>query len=141
MNNKKGNEARYYLIVTDGDYKYRKLESRDYEHYKTQRKSIESKEGFKYWLKQDCHKGVIWWEGDEVFFKPSLEKIPEPESSYGRRLPQILMPMIRQTFPELTSSDIVGVQPMSGIVGDKFALAFSISNTVGAKEVFRPFDG
>jgi hypothetical protein len=33
------------------------------------------------------------------------------------RLPKILIPMIRRTFPELISNEIVGVQPMSGPVG------------------------
>ena len=40
------------------------------------------------------------------------------------RLPKILIPMIRRTFPELISNDIVGVQPMSGPVGLAFALRY-----------------
>jgi len=38
------------------------------------------------------------------------------------RLPKILIPMIRRTFPELITNEIVGVQPMSGPVGLAFAL-------------------
>jgi hypothetical protein len=41
------------------------------------------------------------------------------------RLPKVLIPMIRRTFPELISNDIVGVQPMSGPVGLAFALRYS----------------
>ena len=45
------------------------------------------------------------------------------------RLPKILIPMIRRTFPELISNEIVGVQPMSGPVGLAFALRYKYSNT------------
>ena len=41
------------------------------------------------------------------------------------RLPKVLIPMIRRTFPELISNDIVGVQPMSGPVGLAFALRYA----------------
>jgi hypothetical protein len=40
------------------------------------------------------------------------------------RLPKVLIPMIRRTFPELITNEIVGVQPMSGPVGLAFALRF-----------------
>jgi len=45
------------------------------------------------------------------------------------RLPKILIPMIRRTFPELISNEIVGVQPMSGPVGLAFALRYRYENT------------
>lgn len=38
------------------------------------------------------------------------------------RLPKMLIPIIRRTFPELISNEVVGVQPMSGPVGLAFAL-------------------
>lgn len=41
------------------------------------------------------------------------------------RLPKILIPMIRRTFPELISNEIVGVQPMAGPVGLAFALRYA----------------
>lgn len=58
-----------------------------------------------------------------------------PASSFGgqqgdtyasgdARLPQILIPMLRRTFPELITNKIVGVQPMSGPVGLAFAMRF-----------------
>jgi len=48
------------------------------------------------------------------------------------RLPKILIPMIRRTFPELITNEIVGVQPMSGPVGLAFALRYKYgTNTLG----------
>lgn len=52
------------------------------------------------------------------------------------RLPKILIPMIRRTFPELISNEIVGVQPMGGPVGLAFALRYAYQNeTLGADGV------
>lgn len=48
------------------------------------------------------------------------------------RLPKVLIPMIRRTFPELITNEIVGVQPMSGPVGLAFALRYRYeSNSLG----------
>ena len=48
------------------------------------------------------------------------------------RIPKILIPMIRRTFPELISNEIVGVQPMAGPVGLAFALRYRYnSDTLG----------
>jgi len=46
-------------------------------------------------------------------------------ASGDSRLPKILIPMIRRTFPELISNEIVGVQPMGGPVGLAFALRYA----------------
>ena len=45
-------------------------------------------------------------------------------ASGDSRLPKILIPMIRRTFPELITNEIVGVQPMGGPVGLAFALRY-----------------
>jgi hypothetical protein len=45
-------------------------------------------------------------------------------ASNDARLPKVLIPMIRRTFPELITNEIVGVQPMSGPVGLAFALRY-----------------
>jgi hypothetical protein len=45
------------------------------------------------------------------------------------RLPKVLIPMIRRTFPELITNEIVGVQPMSGPVGLAFALRYRYEDT------------
>jgi hypothetical protein len=42
------------------------------------------------------------------------------------RLPKILIPMIRRTFPELITNEIVGVQPMAGPVGLAFRSSLSL---------------
>ena len=45
-------------------------------------------------------------------------------ASGDARLPKILIPMIRRTFPELITNEIVGVQPMAGPVGLALALRY-----------------
>ena len=51
------------------------------------------------------------------------------------RLPKILIPMIRRTFPELITNEIVGVQPMSGPVGLAFALRYKYdTEALGASD-------
>jgi hypothetical protein len=49
-------------------------------------------------------------------------------ASNDARLPKILIPMIRRTFPELLTNELVGVQPMSGPVGLAFALRYKYSD-------------
>ena len=49
-------------------------------------------------------------------------------ASGDQRLPKVLIPMIRRTFPELISNEIVGVQPMSGPVGLAFALRYAYNS-------------
>lgn len=54
-------------------------------------------------------------------------QVPPNDDFYARgdsRLPNIVMPMIRRTFPELLANEIVGIQPMNGPVGLAFALRF-----------------
>jgi len=51
------------------------------------------------------------------------------------RLPKILIPMIRRTFPELITNEIVGVQPMAGPVGLAFALRYRYTGqTLGTND-------
>jgi hypothetical protein len=45
------------------------------------------------------------------------------------RLPKVLIPMIRRTFPELITNEIVGVQPMTGPVGLAFAMRYKYETT------------
>jgi hypothetical protein len=45
-------------------------------------------------------------------------------ASGDARLPKVLIPMIRRTFPELITNEIVGVQPMTGPVGLAFAMRY-----------------
>jgi hypothetical protein len=59
-----------------------------------------------------------------VFNPPSQIDSNDGYAGGDARLPKILIPMIRRTFPELISNEIVGVQPMSGPVGLAFALRY-----------------
>lgn len=40
------------------------------------------------------------------------------------RMPKVILPMVRRTFPELISNEVVGVQPMSTPVSIAFAMRF-----------------
>lgn len=53
------------------------------------------------------------------------------------RLPKVLIPMIRRTFPELITNEIVGVQPMTGPVG----LAFALRYKYGSEYLGKSTDG
>lgn len=59
----------------------------------------------------------------------SLAPAGDTYAAGDNRLPKILIPMIRRTFPELISNEIVGVQPMSGPVGLAFALRYKYGQT------------
>jgi len=55
---------------------------------------------------------------------PNSYSLGDTYATGDYRLPKILIPMIRRTFPELITNEIVGVQPMSGPVGLAFALRY-----------------
>jgi hypothetical protein len=65
-----------------------------------------------------------------VYNPPGTIRSNDGYATGDARLPKILIPMIRRTFPELISNEIVGVQPMSGPVGLAFALRYKY-NTAG----------
>jgi hypothetical protein len=64
-----------------------------------------------------------------VYSPPGGIRSNDGYASGDARLPKILIPMIRRTFPELISNEIVGVQPMSGPVGLAFALRYKYNTT------------
>jgi hypothetical protein len=65
-------------------------------------------------------------------FHPNTSTSSDSYAPGDARLPKVLIPMIRRTFPELITNDIVGVQPMSGPVGLAFALRYAYqSDTLG----------
>jgi len=70
--------------------------------------------------------GVFGSQGSNQMYNPGTGAINSGDNyaSGDSRLPKILIPMIRRTFPELISNEIVGVQPMSGPVGLAFALRY-----------------
>ena len=52
------------------------------------------------------------------------------------RLPKVLIPMVRRTFPELITNEIVGVQPMAGPVGLAFAMRYKYeTSSLGGRDV------
>lgn len=63
-----------------------------------------------------------------VYSPPGTVTSNDGYASGDARLPKILIPMIRRTFPELISNEIVGVQPMSGPVGLAFALRYKYNS-------------
>jgi hypothetical protein len=66
--------------------------------------------------------------GGTVYNPPGTIRSNDGYATNDARLPKILIPMIRRTFPELISNEIVGVQPMSGPVGLAFALRYKYNS-------------
>jgi len=63
--------------------------------------------------------------GSGANYSPNASNSSDSYASGDARLPKVLIPMIRRTFPELITNEIVGVQPMSGPVGLAFALRYA----------------
>jgi hypothetical protein len=71
-----------------------------------------------------------------VFTPPGNITSRDTYAANDARLPKVLIPMIRRTFPELITNEIVGVQPMSGPVGLAFALRYRYeADSLGANGV------
>jgi hypothetical protein len=73
--------------------------------------------------------GGVFGAGNSI--GTSQANLPRAGDNYATgdaRLPKILIPMIRRTFPELITNEIVGVQPMSGPVGLAFALRYKYAD-------------
>jgi len=64
-----------------------------------------------------------------IYSPPGTVTSGDTYATGDARLPKVLIPMIRRTFPELISNEIVGVQPMSGPVGLAFALRYRYNST------------
>jgi|7_EtaG_2_1085326.scaffolds.fasta_scaffold00082_56 hypothetical protein len=64
-----------------------------------------------------------------IFSPPGTTGSNDNYAPGDARLPKVLIPMIRRTFPELITNEIVGVQPMSGPVGLAFALRYAYEST------------
>jgi len=64
-------------------------------------------------------------QGGSIFNPTGQINSGDTYASGDARLPKVLIPMIRRTFPELITNEIVGVQPMSGPVGLAFALRYA----------------
>lgn len=69
--------------------------------------------------------GVFGATAASGYYSPNGLQNTDSYATGDARLPKILIPMIRRTFPELISNEIVGVQPMGGPVGLAFALRYA----------------
>ena len=80
--------------------------------------------------------GVFGYGGSPVNAGNTGGRVGNSDSyaSGDARLPKILIPMIRRTFPELITNEIVGVQPMGGPVGLAFALRYKyLGDSLGSQ--------
>jgi len=73
--------------------------------------------------------GVFGSPGTALYSPPGSVTSGDRYATGDSRLPKILIPMVRRTFPELITNEIVGVQPMSGPVGLAFALRYRYEPT------------
>lgn len=105
---------------------------RDEHTYRTTAMLLENQEQ---WCIQEANTGTGIF-GATGAQGPSTIPNTDGYAAGDSRLPKILIPMIRRTFPELISNEIVGVQPMGGPVGLAFALRYAYQNeTLGADGV------
>jgi hypothetical protein len=111
---------------------------RDEHTYRTTAMLLENQEQ---WCIQEANTGTGIF-GATGAQGPSTIPNTDGYAAGDSRLPKILIPMIRRTFPELISNEIVGVQPMGGPVGLAFALRYAYQQeTLGADGVDgRAFD-
>ena len=68
--------------------------------------------------------GAFGSPGTALYSPPGTVTAGDRYATGDQRLPKVLIPMVRRTFPELITNEIVGVQPMSGPVGLAFALRY-----------------
>jgi len=64
----------------------------------------------------------IFGAGASIVVAPVVKLLPKKVAG---DFSKIMIPMIRRTFPELLTKEIVGVQPMSGPVGLAFAINYT----------------
>jgi len=80
--------------------------------------------------------GVFGSAGSALYNPPGSVTSGDRYATGDSRLPKILIPMVRRTFPELITNEIVGVQPMSGPVGLAFALRYRYeADSLGANGI------
>lgn len=76
--------------------------------------------------------GGVFGSGSSIggsFNPPAAITSRDGYATGDARLPKVLIPMIRRTFPELITNEIVGVQPMTGPVGLAFAMRYKYEGT------------
>ena len=80
--------------------------------------------------------GAFGTPGTALYSPPGTVTAGDRYATGDQRLPKVLIPMVRRTFPELITNEIVGVQPMSGPVGLAFALRYRYeADSLGANGI------
>lgn len=80
--------------------------------------------------------GAFGSPGTALYSPPGSVTAGDRYATGDSRLPKVLIPMVRRTFPELITNEIVGVQPMSGPVGLAFALRYRYeADSLGANGI------
>jgi len=88
---------------------------------------LENQERWCFEASNSAASGGVFGSGTSIggsFNPPTGVTSTDGYATGDARLPKVLIPMIRRTFPELITNEIVGVQPMTGPVGLAFALRY-----------------
>jgi hypothetical protein len=108
------------------DYTSKDIPEIQNEHiYRTTAVLLENQEKWCMEESNTASSGGIFGAGTSIGASgPNVSPNGDNYATGDSRLPKILIPMIRRTFPELITNEICGVQPMSGPVGLAFALRY-----------------
>ena len=93
---------------------------------------LENQEKWCFEASNSAASGGVFGSGSSIggsFNPPTGVTSRDGYATGDARLPKVLIPMIRRTFPELITNEIVGVQPMTGPVGLAFALRYKYEGT------------
>lgn len=128
-----GNESKIQGLVKKWakvlDYESNSIPAIQNEHvYKTTAMLLENQE--KWCIEEAGNNSAGIFGATTANSGPGVSPNPDGYATGDSRLPKILIPMIRRTFPELISNEICGVQPMGGPVGLAFALRYAYSSTL-----------
>jgi hypothetical protein len=128
-----GNESKIQGLVKKWakvlDYESNSIPAIQNEHvYKTTAMLLENQE--KWCIEEAGNNSAGVFGATTANSGPNVSPNPDGYATGDSRLPKILIPMIRRTFPELISNEICGVQPMGGPVGLAFALRYAYSSTL-----------
>jgi hypothetical protein len=126
-----GNESKIQGLVKKWakvlDYESNSIPAIQNEHvYKTTAMLLENQEK---WCIEEAGNSTGGIFGATNVGGPNVSPNSDGYATGDSRLPKILIPMIRRTFPELISNEICGVQPMGGPVGLAFALRYDYQST------------
>jgi len=93
---------------------------------------LENQERWCFEASNSAASGGVFGSGTSIggsFNPPTGVTSTDGYATGDARLPKVLIPMIRRTFPELITNEIVGVQPMTGPVGLAFAMRYQYESS------------